>query len=207
MKNWLLNFLIKLGAIKSLKEFQQDKGSSNPADETSAIDKLKLEEALKKVPTNICFAYYADDEFIGWYGGTFGGVSNVPKLYPNIPAQIDIVSKNFKHKIATINKTSFQNEKDKAETLGQTLSLLNFCSENVLRGKNIELRVVVSPFHDCENPLYDREAYRAFHKKDVIVEYKDLPIHLQIWVYADYSKVKEWAANTPTEFIQVIKAE
>lgn len=25
------------------------------------------------------------------------------------------------------------------------------------------------------------------------------------WIYADYAKVKEWAKNEPTEFIEIIK--
>lgn len=27
------------------------------------------------------------------------------------------------------------------------------------------------------------------------------------WIYADFSKVKEWAENEPTEFIEIIKSE
>ena len=27
---------------------------------------------------SICFAYFADGKFIGWYGGTFGPVSKIP---------------------------------------------------------------------------------------------------------------------------------
>lgn len=168
---------------------------------------------------SICFAYYADGKFIGWYGDTSGTVSSTPKLYQNTPKQIDVVQKNVKRKLDVINSTSFNEQKDLVSGL-ESLSLLRFSSEDLLRGKNIELKIVKCPFYDGPNPDFNEEEYDnkvaaerqrmvnagifdipapSIERSRAIDEwYKENPrIKCDNWIYADYNKVREWAKEEP----------
>ena len=64
---------------------------------------------------SVCFAYYADGKWIGWHGGTFGGVSNSPKVYSSFEGMRETIQKNLTHKINRINSTSFKEEKEKVK--------------------------------------------------------------------------------------------
>ena len=55
---------------------------------------------------SVCFAYYADGKWIGWYGGTFGSVSDSPKVYGSYEGMYDTIQKNLTSKIRKINSTS-----------------------------------------------------------------------------------------------------
>jgi len=180
---------------------------------------------------SICFAYFADGKFIGWYGGTFGGVSKCPKIYPNTEHQKKVVAENLSYKIKKINSSSFDEAKEKPENTGlAALGLLTFASEEKLRGKEIELRVVESPEYDGIDVNFDKEAYEKLknehHQKMKDAGIFDIPApsyerskaiddfekvnprpKCNNWIYADYDKVEEWAKNEPTEFIDVIKPE
>lgn len=177
---------------------------------------------------SICFAYYADGNFIGWYAGTFGGVRDYPKLYGNSERQLEIVKNNFTNKLKKINETSFDEAKKDLTGLA-ALKLLVFNNEDLLRGKDVELRVVECPEYDGPNPNFDKEAYETELKKHTELfnasEANALPIGTERvkavnkfleehpwpkcnnWLYADYAKVKEWAKNEPTEFITIIKPD
>lgn len=175
---------------------------------------------------SICFAYYADGKWIGWYGGTFGGVSQSPKVYSDLERMRPIIQKNLTNKLRKINEASFAEQKEKVSGLA-ALSLLVFDSEELLRGKDVELRVVECPEYDGPNPNFDAEAYDVAMAEDKVrfeaSEANKIPFGVERlnavkkyreehpypecnnWIYADYAKVKEWAKNEPTEFIETIK--
>lgn len=176
---------------------------------------------------SICFAWYANNKFIGWWGGTFGTVSKSPKLYTNTEEQLKVIQSNLTHKLSKINTSSFDIEKTKVKGLG-ALGLASFDGEELLRGKEVELKIVECPEYDGKDPDWDEEAYdklkdeydEAFQEaskhlgdfpsltrtKFVTEYYKEHPRpECKNWIYADYNKVKEWAKNEPIEFIGVIK--
>lgn len=185
----------------------------------------------------LAFAYYADGVFIGWYGDTFGSVSKTPKLYVYSEEQLDILRDNLAHKLERMNSTTFEEAKEKVSGLA-ALSLLTFSNEDQLRGKQVELRLVESPFYDGPNPDFDSDAYskevekhnvlfKQYLFKQYLTENAKDPATLlgptqekfelldkfkeenpfpkcDNWLYADYSLLKEWAANEPTEFLGVL---
>lgn len=178
---------------------------------------------------SVCFAYYADGKWIGWHGGTFGSVSDSPKVYSSYEGMYDTIQKNLTYKLNRINTTSYEEEKTKVEGLA-ALSLLVFDSEDELRGKEIEVRGVQCPEYEGENPDFDGEKYKREwdgHKELWNKKVKEFNIpdgssilrtitHTEFlkehpypksnhWICCDYSKVIEWAKNEPTEFIGVIK--
>ena len=175
----------------------------------------------------VCFAYYADGKFIGWYGGTFGGLSNCPKLYTFTDSQCATIKGNLTHKLNKVNSSSFNEEKEEKKGLA-ALSLAVFDGEELLRGKEVELRVVECPEYDGENPNFDELAYtKALDARKELMKSEgifDIPApsmdrfnaikefdkrhpkpKCDNWIYADYNKVKEWAKNEPTEFLHIIK--
>ena len=89
------------------------------------------------------------------------------------------------------------------------LTILNDSLDNdkeiLKKSKNIELRVVLCPFYDGPNINYNKEVYRNWVKQHDIKD--KVPQEIDFWVYADYSKVKEWASKEPIEFLFTIKAE
>jgi len=179
---------------------------------------------------SICFAYYANGEFLGWYGDTFGSITETPKIYSSFEKMKDTITKNLSHKMKKINESSFEEAKNKADNIVSAIGLAVFQNEEDLRGKNVELRVIECPEYDGPNPNFDKlayekkvEDYQEKMKKEGIF---DIPAPSQErlkaidtfealnprpkcdnWIYADYSKVREWAKNEPTEFIAVIKPE
>lgn len=179
------------------------------------------------------FAYFADGQFIGWYADSFGSVRKAPKLYTDLERMIPVLTSNLTHKMSKINSTSFDEEKDKVVGL-QALSLATFDSEEQLRGRQIELRAVICPVYDGPNPDFNEESYQdAVHVRSEklkrfltengvdpqsgassertklvdLFNHENPNIQCDNWIYADFSKVKEWALNEPTEFVAVLKPE
>jgi len=179
---------------------------------------------------SVCFAYFADGKFIGWYGGTFGPVSDSPKVYSSLESMRATITKNLSHKLKKINETSFDEAKGTATGLA-AFGLLEFSGEDELRGKDVELRVVECPEYDGPNPDFDEEEFDKLSKAHTVLvleHLKSLGISTDghspertkavidftklnpspksnNWIYCDYNKVIEWAKNEPTEFIDVIK--
>lgn len=181
---------------------------------------------------SFCFAYFADGKFIGWYADTSGSVrKNSPKLYSDLERMRPVIQKNLSHKLKAINTTSFEEAKNSGEYKGlRAFALLKFDSEELLRGKDIELRVVECPEYDGPNPDFDKDAHEklmdewrqrfeesgvkdipgpSLHRSVAVDEYmkKDPMPRPNNWKYCDYQKVKAWAENEPTEFVEVIKPE
>ena len=177
---------------------------------------------------SICFAYFADGKWIGWYGGTFGGVSPNPKVYSDLEHMRPVIQKNLTSKIAKINTSSLDAEIGTLTGI-PAISLFGFCSEDLLRGKEIELRVVECPEYDGPNQDFDSDKYQieieehsklwtAYQAEHNIPDYPSLErkeghnVFLAShpfpkcnnWIYCDYAKVIEWAKYEPTEFIETI---
>lgn len=120
---------------------------------------------------SICFAYYADGKWIGWYADSSGSVRDWPKVYGFTEPQMDIVKENFRHKIKEINIESYKqnhekfmekqknNELGPGEAIHQVAKLALHDSEKLLTGKDVELRIVECPIYDGPNPDFDKEAY------------------------------------------------
>jgi len=176
----------------------------------------------------LCFAYFGDGQFLGWYADTFGSIRKSPKLYCESKHQLETIETNFKYKL------------EKTKT-GESLGIVKTVRDhNVVAAALIdvgtkgdaailskydvvELRHVVSPIYDGPDPTFDKAACdikRALRWDLFVAEgINDLPygdernkrarefesrhprIKSQNWVSADQDKVKEWAANEPTEFI------
>lgn len=178
----------------------------------------------------ICFAYFADGKFIGWYGGTFGPVSTCPKIYSDSDEQLAVITKNFNNKIKSINETTAKDFLEKNDNIGGAISALKFSSEDLLRGKEVELRIVKCPYYDGPNPEFDEvefkrlnEARRACMTAEGIMDipapsverskavklfketHTEFEYAVNHWIYADYEKVKVWASEEPTEFLKTIK--
>jgi hypothetical protein len=178
----------------------------------------------------ICFAYFSDNKFLGWYGDSFGSISKTPKLYSDFNKIKDIISKSFFQKIKKIKESSFDQEKNSVTNIVSALGLAIFSHEEMLRGKEVELRVVECPIYDGPNPDFNEEEYvkesAAYKQKMKDAGIFDIPApslerldairnfeaknprpKLNDWIYADMKKVKEWAQNEPTEFIEIIKPD
>jgi len=177
---------------------------------------------------SICLAYFADNKFLGWYGDSFGSISKIPKLYSDFDKIKDIVSKSLSQKIKKIKESSFDQEKNSVTNIVSALGLAIFSHEEILRGKEVELRVVQCPIYDGPNPDFDEEKYEK-ELSDYKQKMKDAGIFdipapslerlnairnfeaenprpiCNNWIYADFSQIKEWAANEPTEFVEIIK--
>ena len=180
----------------------------------------------------VCFAYFVDDVFIGWYGDSFGTISKFPKIYGNSGAQISTVKANFNYKMTKINETSFSKElaniPDDGEPHVEALRLLIFTDEKALKGRKVELKMVSCPIYDGPNLEFDEVAYNKLiderteelkalgvydlpagsMKRMIAIETYDKehpkPVR-NSWIYAKEVEVVPWAAIEPTEFLKVIK--
>lgn len=187
---------------------------------------------MEKKRECICFAYFVDDLFIGWYGDSFGTVSKYPKIYGNSDAQVSTIKTNFNYKMTRINETSFSKELAKIPDDGkehiEVLRLIIFQDEKALKGRKVELKMVACPLYDGPNPGFDREAWKKIIESQTELK-KELGIHnlpagsmqrmkaLQAfekenpepkyngWIYATAEEVKLWAEVEPTEFLKIIK--
>lgn len=88
------------------------------------------------------YAYYADEEFLGWYGDSWGTVSKFPKLYSDLNTSSERVTRTVKRKLEKVNETTFDEAVKSANDTASQLRLLYFSSEDTLRGKNVQVRVV-----------------------------------------------------------------
>jgi hypothetical protein len=183
----------------------------------------------------ICFAYFADNKFIGWYSDTFGTITkNSPKLYGNSEEQLETISKNFRHKV---QKAKGLIEDDLRSFAAKIIEPLNPEAGAIMKESKsplaeydyVELRVVECPIYDGPNPDFDKEAYKkltdereerwkkfekdknlssgfSFKRMEAAEEFEktDPRPYRNSWIYADYAKVKEWANNEPTEFLETI---
>jgi hypothetical protein len=171
---------------------------------------------------SICFAYFGDGKFLGWYADSFGSIRrNQPKLYTNSAAQIEVVFKNFNNKLRDIHKTSDISKHDSRLVLVD--ESLNNDADELSQYSKVELRVVECPYYDGPNPDYDKAAYNAAmnerYKKmvsegitdtlegeerfDAIEAFdkKNPRPKCDNWIYADFALVKVWAEKEPTEFL------
>jgi hypothetical protein len=187
---------------------------------------------------SICFAYFADGKFIGWYSDTFGSItSNTPKIYPYTEDMLKTIRINFSAKVAKAKGLAADDFQSKAASI--------IASQNPLGGRlmtehkspldgyaDVELRIVECPEYDGPNPNFDEAKYKAdideYYKKrdELLKNLHDLKGGLSNserltaqteyfntnpspkcdnWIYCDYAKVKEWASNEPTQFLEIIK--
>jgi hypothetical protein len=129
-------------------------------------------------------------------------------------------------KMAAINTSTFAVEKTKVDGLA-AVGLAIYDSEELLRGKKVELRVVECPEYDGPNPDFNEEEYKQLRRIH-LQEMKDAGIfnipapsverskaidEFEIlhpmpkannWIYPDPEKVKSWAANEPKEFVKIL---
>lgn len=156
----------------------------------------------------ICFAYFGDGAFIGWYSDSFGTLtSNQPKLYSYSKNQIAVVKGNFIYILSKIKKHDDLSEnKESSNVIDDILSVNR---KDLSKYKDVELRIVECPYYDGVNPDFDEEKYNEWvteckAENNGKVIYSKCPKELDSWIYADYSKVKEWANTEPTNFIEVV---
>ncbi len=156
----------------------------------------------------IGFAYFGDGVFIGWYSDSFGTItSNRPKLYNYSTNQIATVKGNFIYGLSQIKKNYGSSEKKEADNVVDAILHIN--RKDLSQYKNVELRIVECPYYDGVNPNYDEEKYKEWKedykaKNNGNIRYADCPKELESWIYADRTKVREWAEKEPTEFIEVV---
>ena len=180
---------------------------------------------------SVCYAYYGDGKFLGWYADSFGSVRPTsPKVYGDSDEQKAIITKNFRYKLSKLDKKS---DWDLHNPVGSALlnTGLDKDSELLSKYSEVELRVVECPHYDGPNPDFDKtEAKRirairwdAFVKagiddipagrerskrvKEFDESYDGPTYDVPNWIYVDYSKVKEWASKEPTTFLDVVKNE
>lgn len=177
----------------------------------------------------ICFAYYGDGHFIGWYSDSFGSITkNSPKLYGESEEQIEIVAKNFRYKIEQLHKDA---DWKLNNPVGEALlnAGQNADKRDLRQYKQVELRVVECPEYDGANPDYDKADFKSWsEKRRQKLEETEIPLlpspspertfamkifdqvygeyPVKSWIYADYTKVKEWAAQEPTKFLKTINS-
>lgn len=132
---------------------------------------------MSKQRNTYCLAYYGDGEWLGWYYGTWGTVSDTPKLYTNLEGVQTTVVKNFYRKLNKVNTSCFEDEKEKVHGLA-ALALLVFSSQDLLKGKKVELRLVEAPFYEGQNPETKR------------------------WESVNCEEVSLWAEKEPTTFVK-----
>ena len=166
---------------------------------------------------NLCFAYYGDGLFLGWYADTFGSIRKYPKVYTNSQRQRNIIEENFTSKMKRIADTTNEVEKIFSSVnpiagalIGDGLSR---DEEKLIDYKKIELRMVECPFYDGPNPDYDekvgdewRERYVNEAPEDQIERYEwakeNKPPEASTWTYATNDPgFDTWAAEEPTDFI------
>lgn len=158
----------------------------------------------------ICFAYFGDGIFIGWYSDSFGTItSNRPKLYTYSKNQITTVKGNFIYGLSQIKERSDFVQITGSSNLALLDNGINKNRKDLSQYKDVELRIVECPYYDGVNPNYDEEKYKEWKedykaKNNGNIRYADCPKELESWIYADRTKVREWAEKEPTEFIEVV---
>lgn len=151
----------------------------------------------------VCCAYFGDGKFLGWYADSCGSIrSKGPKIYGYSPEQMATITENFRYKV---------NKLDKKSDLGSIvpgLTLLDRSWDNdskiLSQYQTVELRVVECPEYDGPNPDFDKVRHENWTAYDRKPFYEPCNPN---WIYADYTKVNEWAEQEPTEFLEVITKE
>lgn len=181
---------------------------------------------------SVCFAYFGDGKFLGWYADTSGSLRpHSPKVYSSLENMLPVITKNFRNKLNGTRSKALQFEHEPTDNaVNFVLGVIEQGNKNDLEVLNnyevVELRAVACPEYDGPNPDFDDEAYLKLvdEHKELFNQsgLNDLPVGLERfnavqefnkkhphpksnnWVYADYSKVQKWAKNEPTEFLEVI---
>lgn len=176
---------------------------------------------MKNENQTICFAYYGDGKFLGWYADSHGSIRpNSPKLYGNSDKQIQIISENFKYKMSKLQEVSTISESDSRFAILD--NSLNKDKSDLSHYEYVELRGFLCPEYDGPNPNFDKSAYEAQRTKrhadmeaqgifnipapskersEAVEAYNSINAEPKCdnWIYADYTKVKEWASKEPIE--------
>lgn len=158
---------------------------------------------------SICFAYFADGQFIGWYVDSLGTIRKTgPKIYGYTPEQVETIRTNFNYKIKKLKEASNLATVTNNPGLALLDNSLNNDKENLSQYQEIELRIVECPFYDGPNPDFniekDKEWWDNRDNRPEEDRYKSDPTNKN-WIYADYKEVNKWAIIPPTEFLEVIK--
>lgn len=178
---------------------------------------------MKQREKSICFAYFGDGKFLGWYADSFGSIRpQSPKIYRYSSEQLETIGHNFTNKISELNEKSTIAKNDSGLSLID--NGLNEDKDILLQYKNIELRIVECPEYDGPNPDFNEDAWEKlmaerdkqmkeagifdipgpslerFEAVEKFNEENPKP-KCNNWIYADYKKIKEWASKEPTEFI------
>jgi hypothetical protein len=197
------------------------------------VGKELVERKLKRMKNQlerfaVCFAYFGDGKFLGWYADSFGSVrENSPKVYGYTERQVGVITSNFRSKIAKLADKSDLAKLD--GRLGLIDAGMELDKAELSQYENVELKIVVCPEYDGPNPDFDKEAYKKLTNerwKLLVAEgIDDLPAGSERnarvaefetrhpspkcdnWTYCDYSKVSEWAKNEPTEFFGTITSK
>jgi len=155
---------------------------------------------------SICFAYFGDGKFLGWYADSFGSIrESSPKIYGNSKEQIETITKNFNYKLSKIDGEYTLSKRHPA--FGLIDNSLEGDSKILYPCKRVELKIVECPIYDGPNPDFDKEAYKKAVDEWRPTDHSSPRPRCNNWIYADYDKVKEWAKNEPTEFIGEILRE
>jgi hypothetical protein len=126
----------------------------------------------------ICFAYYGNGKFLGWYSDTFGTITpNSPKIYENSERQLEIIKTNFSHKIKSskdgsddflggVARALFNTQRvdEGVTSMMATQSLVE--KTKIQEYQNMELRIVECPYYSGPNPDFDEEEYNRKRKEE-----------------------------------------
>ena len=177
--------------------------------------------------TSICFAYFGDGNFLGWYADSFGSIRpSSPKIYRNSDQQKAQIGNSFRKKLArSAAETSAVFTKVTEANPAFALVANSGLSDMQILAKYdlVELRVVECPIYDGPNLDFDEAEFERLHvertakmkadgvfdipapskeRNEAIDSYPRIPC--DNWIYADYTLVKAWAEVEPTEFIETL---
>lgn len=123
----------------------------------------------------ICFAYYGNGVFLGWYSDSFGTITaNKPKVYGYSKEQIKTIKTNFSAKV----RRSRDGSDDFCSAIGRVIAPLNEKAGSLLtihslaektkieEYTDIELRVVECPEYSGPNPDYDEKEYSTLLEEE-----------------------------------------
>ncbi len=183
---------------------------------------------------SVCFAYFGDGQFLGWYADTFGSIRpQSPKVYSSLESMRERIEHNFKYKVQCLRDKTSNPAADFIGTqnpVGGALIAKGLSYDETILEKytDLELRAVACPYYDGPKLDFDQAAYETavdmYKTKVQASGILDLPVGVERtvrlkafndhtpqpkcdnWTYVDYVLVKEWAANEPTEFLEIYKA-
>jgi hypothetical protein len=152
---------------------------------------------------SVCCAYFGYGKFLGWYADSFGSIrQDGPKIYGYTPEQMATITTNFRYKLKKMDsKSDLGSAVHGLKLLDRTLDA---DSKILSQYQTVELRVVECPEYDGPNPNFDKARHENWTAYDRKPMYE--PCNRD-WIYADYSKLTEWSAQAPSEFLEVITKE